>query len=414
VTGDGTLRETVGGPVTGNEPKGKALSAAVAVFLALACATGPSVPIAEITPDPGPLAVGAGAGESWRAAADQDRIGRSVSTPPLRQAPIVGTVVEPLARSVGPARNSMFEDISASLVNASPTPEALRADVGPTVLRTQILLDRAHFSVGAIDGRAGKNTALAIYWFQASQNLPTTGILDVATYQRLASIAGTEHVVASYTVTPEDVEGARVSIPRSVYDQEKLRCLCYSSHLEALVERFHTKEEVLRRLNPNESFTSISPGLRIWAPSIDTPEDRELKPIARIHISKKGSYVHALALDGSIVFHFPSTLGSAYDPSPEGRYYVTSVAYNPTFRYDPTLFSDIADDTPKAKLPPGPNSPVGLVWIALSKEHVGIHGTPTPETIGTESSHGCVRLTNWDALRLANWVEEGVPVEFVA
>jgi lipoprotein-anchoring transpeptidase ErfK/SrfK len=133
----------------------------------------------------------------------------------------------------------------------------------------------------------------------------------------------------------------------------------------------------------------------------------------RIHISKTGNYVQALAADGSIVFHFPSTLGSKYDPSPDGNWEVVAIARNPTFRYDPTLFSDADASKPRAMLPPGPNSPVGTVWIALSKEHVGIHGTPTPETIGYASSHGCVRLTNWDVEKLADVISPGLAVEFV-
>ena len=361
---DGTVRETLH-RVNPNGANRQWFFVILATFVAIGCASRPSVPIPELTPE------GAGLGG------------------------VVG-------------------DISPENVNAPPTVAMLKSDIGPAVLRAQILLDRAHFSVGAINGRAGKNTALAIYWFQASQNLSATGLLDVATYKRLASIVDTSDVVAPYTVTAADVAVPLISIPRSVYDQERLRCLCYTSHLEALAERFHTTEDVLRKLNPQESFASITPGMRIWTPSIEGPGNRQPEPIARIVVSKKGSYVHALARNGAIVYHFPSTLGSAYDPSPDGRYHVTNVAYNPTFRYDPTLFSDIEDDARKAKLPPGPNSPVGLVWIALSKEHVGIHGTPTPETIGTESSHGCVRLTNWDALRLAEWTEEGVPVEFVA
>jgi lipoprotein-anchoring transpeptidase ErfK/SrfK len=396
----------------GNEANRRAFFVILATLLAIGCRSRPSVPIAEITPEISP--VGAGVGEAWRAAADRDRTGRATFTPPPRRKPVVGSRVETLARSAPSRRLLTFDDISPETVNALPTAEMLTSDMGPAILRTQVLLDRAHFSVGAIDGRATRNTALALYWFQASQKLPVTGLLDVATYQRLAIIAGTEHVVALHIVTEQDVAGPFMPVPRSVYDQQKMRCLCYASHIEALAERFHTTEEILRKLNRRESFASIGPGSRIWVPSIAADEDRELKPIARIHISKKGSYLHALAADGSIVYHFPSGLGSAYDPSPNGRFHVTGVAYNPAFKYDPTLFSDIPDIKPKAKLPSGPNSPVGLVWIALSRDHVGIHGTPSPETIGTASSHGCVRLTNWDALRLAGSTKKNIPVEFVA
>jgi lipoprotein-anchoring transpeptidase ErfK/SrfK len=200
-------------------------------------------------------------------------------------------------------------------------------------------------------------------------------------------------------------------LPKSVYEQAELRCLCYQSVSEMLAERFHSSIEIMRKLNPGVGFAALKPGDRIWVPSIDSTA-KPAKAIARIQVSKKGNYVHALAADGSILYHFPSTLGSKYDPSPNGKFRVTGIAWNPTFRYDPTLFSDVSDRKPGAKLPPGPNSPVGKVWIALSKEHVGIHGTPNPETIGFASSHGCVRLTNWDATRLGQSTRTGTPVEF--
>jgi len=133
----------------------------------------------------------------------------------------------------------------------------------------------------------------------------------------------------------------------------------------------------------------------------------------KIHVAKNGRYLHALAADGSIVFHFPTTVGSEYDPSPSGIYRVSGVQWHPVFHYDPSLYSDVPDSRPRATLPPGPNSPVGIVWIATTKEHVGIHGTPLPHTIGLASSHGCVRLANWDAARLAAAVRPGVTIEFV-
>ena len=139
----------------------------------------------------------------------------------------------------------------------------------------------------------------------------------------------------------------------------------------------------------------------------------EHEAIVKIHVAKNGRYLHALAADGSIVFHFPTTVGSEYDPSPSGVYRVSRVQWHPVFHYDPSLYSDVPDSRPRATLPPGPNSPVGIVWIATTKEHVGIHGTPLPHTIGLASSHGCVRLANWDAARLAAAVHAGVTIEFV-
>ena len=371
-----------------------------------------SVPIPEISPDE--VAAISLDSSVWRMAADRDRLRRSsVPVPAPRSTPRTGDHVEPLAPSATTVRYLDFDDITPDAVNASPTRETIRYDRGPAVVRTQVLLDRANFSVGAISGRAGKTTQIAIYWFQYSQHLPPTGVLDTATYSRLASVAGTDHVITEFTVDEESLKGPFSPVPHNVYEQAKLACLCYSSPLELLAERFHTTPDLLEKLNPKTRFASLVAGEKLFVPSVERPHDPLQKVIARIHVSKTGNYVQALASDGSIVFHFPSTLGSMYDPSPDGNWEVTAIARNPTFRYDPTLFSDVPDSKPKARLPPGPNSPVGTVWIALSREHVGIHGTPSPETIGLASSHGCVRLTNWDAEKLADAISPHVPVEFV-
>jgi lipoprotein-anchoring transpeptidase ErfK/SrfK len=303
-----------------------------------------------------------------------------------------------------------IDAISAAAVNSHPKALEFGAGSGPVVARAQILLDRARFSVGVINGKATKNTALAIHWFQKSQNLPATSVLDSDTYARLLVAAGPAPAVARIVVDSELISGPFIVLPRGVYEQAKLRCLCYASASEKVAERFHSTIELMRKLNPGVAFAALEPGDSIWAPVLEPPTPA--KAVKRIQVSKKGNYVHAFAADGSLVFHFPSTLGSKYDPSPTGKFRVTAVAWNPVYRYDPRLFSEVADHKPGALLPAGPNSPVGAVWIATSKAHIGIHGTPNPETIGFASSHGCVRLTNWDATRLGRAASSGIPVEF--
>lgn len=307
---------------------------------------------------------------------------------------------------------SSIEDVNAAAVNAVPTAAQLSSQAGPVVARAQILLDRARFSVGVIDGHAAKNTALAIFWFQKTHNLPTTSILDSLTYDRLMTLVGSRPVVRQVTVEESMLKGTIPVLSHNVYEQAKMKCLCYASVTEAMAERFHTSLEMMRRLNPGVGFATLKPGDVIWAPDAEMIPPSAQKRIARIQVAKSGNYVHAYAADGTLLYHFPSTLGSRYDPSPTGKYHVVSVEWNPSFHYDPTLFSDVPDTKPGARLPPGPNSPVGLVWIALSKEHIGIHGTPNPDTIGMASSHGCVRLTNWDAVLLAHAIPTGTPVEF--
>ncbi len=380
---------------------------------AFACRTRPvSVVVPEVDTETTDLGAISTTGDtSWRASALIDLREHAHGV----QAAPVPDVKAPKNRVV----TSGFAAISPETVNAEPTDELLDDDEGPAVLRAQVMLDRARFSSGVLNGKAGQNTAKAVMFFQEENGLPATGKLDRATYDKLVAQVGRVDGAIEYTLTPDDIAGPYYWVPTSVYEQEKLPCECYASALEMLDERFHTVTDVLRRLNPGVSFNHLTAGQKIWVPNVE-PFDAEnlrkaqgLKPIVKIHVAKSGRYLHALAADGSIVYHFPTTVGSEYDPSPTGKYRIEGVQWHPVFHYNPALYSDVPDSRPRATLPPGPNSPVGVVWIATSKDHVGIHGTPLPHTIGLASSHGCVRLANWDAARLAGAIKSGVLVEFV-
>ena len=285
---------------------------------------------------------------------------------------------------------------------------------GPSVLYVQVLLDRARFSPGVIDGRWGQNVEKAVYWFQRDAGLPATGIVDSVTFRRLTELAGTpSRYVVPVVLTEDDVEGPFVEIPEGVYEQAELQCLCYESLAEKLAEEFHATAELLERLNPDATLDSLAVGDTLIVPGLGELAARDaVEEIARLIVSDQGEYVHALDADGRIVYHFPSTLGSSYDPSPEGELTIVGVAMQPSFHYQPDLLSGVADSASPAMLPPGPNNPVGLVWMQLSEEHYGIHGTREPATIGYETSSGCIRLTNWDAVFLAERIDPGVPVEF--
>ncbi len=310
-----------------------------------------------------------------------------------------------------------FEQITAESVNG-PHPLPIPQDGGgPSALAAQILLGRASFSPGVMDGHWGKNTEKAVFWLQSQSGIQPSGVLDQATWEQLARRAGTAPPVTQATVSQQDLAGPFAPLPDDVYEQAKLECLCYSSLMEMLAERHHTTEEVLKQLNPEVDFGRLAAGARYFAPAVPASPKldaatRDKSPVARLVISKAGFYTQALDAQGNILFHFPSTLGSKYDPSASGTLEITGIAPNPTFHYQPTLFADVSDDKPEAQLPAGPNSPVGVVWIDLSKKHHGIHGTAVPETIGYTSSHGCIRLTNWDAQRLASVTKAGLPVEF--
>ena len=315
----------------------------------------------------------------------------------------------------GPGMSGM-DEVSPETVNADPTPDALAADDGPGVLRAQVLLDHAHYSSGVLNGHAAQNTSNAVYFFQAENGLPATGRLDRATYDKLVEQVGDIPGAVQYTLTERDIRGPYMWIPLSYYSQADLPCECYASALEMIDERFHTVTDVLRRLNPGVDFGALTVGQTLWVPNVEPFDANHFehttpsKPIVKIEVHKKERYVQALAADGSIVYHFPTTVGSDYMPSPSGIYHVAAVQWHPVFHYDPSLYGDSG---PRAALPPGPNSPVGVVWIATSKDHVGIHGTPLPHTIGIAQSHGCVRLTNWDAALLAGSVQPGVTIAFV-
>jgi lipoprotein-anchoring transpeptidase ErfK/SrfK len=315
------------------------------------------------------------------------------------------------ATGEGSLSEETFDQITPASVNSEPL-LPLEDGEGPSVLLIQILLDRANFSPGVIDGYWGDNTAKAIYWFQHANGLQSTGTVDRPTFQQLMHRAGEIEAIIPHRLTEDDVEGPFVTLPSSVYELAEMNCLCYESLSEKLGEVFHSSENLLRQLNPGVSLNSLSAGDIINVPSIRGRAPRDAaQRVAKVVVSNQGSYTHALDENGLIVYHFPSTLGAAYDQV-SGELTVRAIARDPDFHYQPMILSYVDDDKPEALLPPGPNSPVGVMWIALSRQSYGIHGTNSPSTIGYATSAGCVRLTNWDALRLAEEIEEGMTVEF--
>jgi peptidoglycan hydrolase-like protein with peptidoglycan-binding domain len=286
------------------------------------------------------------------------------------------------------------------------------ADVRAEILRIQTLLDRARFYPGVLDGEWGKNTEKAVWWFQSSAGIEPTGAVDSETLERLERAAGDPvETVIAHVLDEDDVAGPFVAIPADVYRQARLKCLCYESLAEKLAERFHASVEILTELNPGVDVESLAAGDTLRVPAVDGVEV-ETRPIARVVVSGLGSYVHALDAEGRIVYHFPTTLGSQYDPSPLGMLTVVGVHLDPWFHYQPRLLAGVDESKPETHLPPGPNNLVGNVWIKLSEPHYGIHGTRDPSAIGYASSSGCIRLTNWNAVLLAGRVGAGTEVEF--
>lgn len=278
------------------------------------------------------------------------------------------------------------------------------AGAGPSeLLRAQVLLDRAGFSPGEIDGGAGGNTTRAIRGFQKRHDITPSGTLDAATLEALES--DTAEALIAYTITAEDVAGPFEALPDDVAAKAKLPTLGYASSLEGLGEKFHASPNLLQRLNPDADFASAGGEIRV-------PNVTGAKPIgkaARVVVDKSDHTVSILDDAGTVIAQFPASTGSTHDPLPIGKWTIKGVARDPEFHYNPELFWDADSGDAKATLPAGPNNPVGVVWVDLSKPHYGIHGTPEPSKIGKTESHGCIRLTNWSARVLAGSVSPGTP-----
>jgi lipoprotein-anchoring transpeptidase ErfK/SrfK len=304
------------------------------------------------------------------------------------------------AKSVGRTKAPSYE---VNAINDPQNHEAVNQDsAGSAVVRAQILLDRAHFSPGEIDGRWGDNLQVAIAGYQAARMLNASGVVDDDTWKSLD--ADTAQAVGPYTVTPDDVAGPFVKVPHEMLAQAKLKSLGYQSVQEKLGERFHINPALLARINPGKSLSKA--GQEIMVPNVT----REyVAPADKVVVSKKNRTVSAYGADGMLLAEYPATMGSEHDPLPIGDWKITEIDHYPWFHYNPALFWDAKAKDTKAKIAPGPNNPVGVVWLNLSKEHYGIHGTPEPSRIAHTESHGCIRLTNWDAEELSKMVKAGTP-----
>lgn len=299
-----------------------------------------------------------------------------------------------------------------------------------TVFHAQVLLDRAGFSPGVIDGQEGISFQEALRGFQQARGLVLTGELDRPTRQAL--LRDQTPPIRRLRISEDDARDSFVgSIPDDPAEKAKMERLGYRNLLEKIAEKFHTTPETILALNDPKSalragtvlrLPNVLPASRSYPgaePEVaqllsDLNVDPRQPEADRIVVDKSDKVVRVFDAEDRLVAQFPATLGSERDPLPLGTWKVNSVAYNPSFKYQPRLFWDVPDDREEHLLPPGPNGPVGVIWIDLDRENIGIHGTDAPETIKRAESHGCVRLTNWDAARLARMVDDGMEVVFQA
>jgi len=334
----------------------------------------------------------------------------SQATPPGSSGPLSAQAIETAALAQDPVPLGAAASTTSTAAPTAPgdegAPAATATPPRPDIIRAQILLDRARFSPGAIDGLGGQNTEQAVAAFEQANSLPVDGALDDQVFARLTQNAGA--VTTTYTISAADVAGPFVAeIPTDLTAQGELEALSYRSPLEMLAERFHVTEALLTALNPGVDFARA--GQAILVPAVT---DQPLPAaVTRITVSKAEGSLRAFGADGALLAFYPATVGSTARPAPTGRLTVVGVANEPNYTYDPSRVSYDRGDK-RVVVAAGPNNPVGSVWIDLSRDTYGIHGTPEPSKIAKTASSGCVRLTNWSAEQLAKAVKPGVEVVF--
>lgn len=308
--------------------------------------------------------------------------------------PLITASNSPLAKSID----------TAAWKAAPETPDAKKH----ALLRAEVLLARAHFSPGVIDGQDGGNLQNAIAAFETAHSLPVDGKMDDAVWTALAK--DTQPALTDYVITAEDLKGPFLDkIPTDMVELAKLPAIGFTSPLEALAERFHMDEALLKSLNPGVDFGAA--GTKIVVAALGP--DKLKTPVTRIEVDKTKRQIRAYGAGDVLLAVYPATVGSTERPAPAGDWAVRTVAPNPTYTYDPSRLTFGKAANGKLTIKAGPNNPVGSTWIDLTKDTYGIHGTPDPRLVGKSASHGCVRLTNWDVRQLSQAVKAGTKVAFV-
>ncbi|WP_228749861.1 L,D-transpeptidase family protein [Bradyrhizobium sp. BR 10261] len=298
---------------------------------------------------------------------------------------------------------------AAAIASAEPSKKTLSNDKPtPAGVRLQVLLDRAHFSPGEIDGKFGENARKALRAYAEARQLPASDQVTEDLWKALQADARSP--MTTYTITDKDVAGPFLpKLPSRMEDMKDIPKLGYTSPREELAERFHMSEQLLAALNPGHHFDRAGETIAV----VDTSEGTAPARADRVEIDKVRQTVKLFDKSNALIGFYPASVGSEEKPSPSGTLKVTEIDPNPTYRYNPAYHFKGVHSRKPFKIMPGPNNPVGTMWINLSADGYGIHGTPSPQNISKGQSHGCVRLTNWDAERVAASVTKGTPVAFV-
>ena len=344
------------------------------------------------------LALGAVVWIWWRAAHDagSNQAGKRTSAGEDSRTPHVAR------QNKRPSANGMTHPPPAAKISATRLP-------AEQLLAAQIALDRLAISPGSLDAMPGSQTRAALLAFQRQAKLPETGELDAATRSRLLPVAP---VLAGYTVTTNDL--ARLQpLSKTWLGKSQQSALDFETILELVAEKSHAHPDLLRRLNPDADWTNLTAGMVLRVPGVASTNAAVPVRAAYVTISLTNKVLEVFDAETNLLAHFPCSIARRVEKRPVGELHVTAVAPNPNYTFDPEVFPE----SPEAQqlktrliLPPGPNNPVGTVWISLDRPGYGIHGTPNPEQVGRTESHGCFRLANWNAEKLLNLVWVGMPV----
>jgi lipoprotein-anchoring transpeptidase ErfK/SrfK len=278
------------------------------------------------------------------------------------------------------------------------------------VFEAQIALARRAISPGSLDAAIGSQTRAAIAAFQRSEKLSESGMLDTNTRAQLTLDAP---LLTTYTVTTNDL--ARLQpLGKTWLEKSQQSALDYETILELVAEQAHSHPLLVQKLNLDVNWTNVVAGTVLKVPDVEYPEPADKAAFVVIHLS--GKYLEAFDAETNLLAHFPCSIAAKVEKRPVGELHVAVIAPNPNYTFDPAVFPESPEAQAighKLILPPGPNNPVGVAWIGLDKPGYGMHGTPAPEQVGRTESHGCFRLTNWDAEYLVKLVWVGLPVEVV-